>query len=111
MLNEQMKNAHVSSEIGDTEFMGYQDQAGFKVCLDTDDNVLATHKELAILRHCSEMVRAQPDNRLRIVSPRRKPQTKFIVNTLMHLGVSCGQIELLSRSEQSQADGIWLLVN
>jgi hypothetical protein len=83
----------------------------FGFCLNIKEHVLATHKELAILRQCSKLLHEAPGRRLCIVSSTKKSQTNFIVNTLLHLGVSCGQIEVNQTVHKSMApDGVWLLI-
>lgn len=83
----------------------------FGFCLNIKEHVLTTHRELAILRRCSEVLRAEPKRKLLILSPAHQVKTNFIVKTLLHLGVSCGQIEVNhTGSSAAVPDGIWLLV-
>jgi len=65
------------------------------VILGTQENVLVTHEHLKQLRHCAEHMQQQSGDKLYIIGTRNNPQVKFLVKTLIHLGVSCGQIHCL----------------
>lgn len=80
-------------------------------CFSLKEQVLATHREIAELRHCSEFLHNEPNRVVHIVAPSKHKQGDFIEKTLMHLGVSCGQIKL--NTDESKTDSkqdIWLLV-
>ncbi len=64
----------------------------YKTNFETKDNILATYRDLVNLRQCSEYLCGKENRVVRIVSPENKKHTDFIVKTLLHLGVSCGQI-------------------
>jgi len=59
------------------------------------ENVLVTHEHLRKLRECAEIMRETKSNKLFVVATRNNPQVKFLVKTLIHLGVSCGKIECI----------------
>lgn len=111
-----MSNLHLNTESatksdGTATFSELLKNALFGFCLNIKEHVLATHKELAILRQCSKLLHEAPDRRLCIVSSTKQNQTTFIVKTLLHLGVSCGQIEVNQTTHKSMTpDGIWLLI-
>ncbi|MCI0508290.1 MAG: hypothetical protein L0Z73_19615 [Gammaproteobacteria bacterium] len=80
-------------------------------CLTVKEHVIATHQELAILRRCATLACGEPDQIIHVVSRAKSNHTKFIVNTLMHFGVSCGQIMVRSALRNETApEGIWLFV-
>ena len=83
----------------------------YGICLRLKQHVLATHHELSVLRRCVEMLREQSPRFIHVVANSNKQKTKFIVNTLMHLGVSCGQIKV-SGADSSQVGGqeVWIFV-
>lgn len=83
----------------------------YGICLKLKRHVLATHQELSILRRCAEMLHGQSPRRIHIVATANQQKTNFIVNTLMHLGVSCGQIKV--NAVDPYVDGVqdvWLFV-
>jgi hypothetical protein len=80
-------------------------------CLNMKEHVIATHQELAILRRCATLACGEPDQIIHVISRDKSSHTKFIVNTLMHFGVSCGQIMVRSALRNETApEGIWLFV-
>ena len=80
------------------------------ICLNPKKQVVATHRELAVLRRCATLVTDAPDQVIHVVSPSTSRRTDFIVNTLMHFGVSCGQINVSSTDTEHNPDGVWLFV-
>ena len=83
----------------------------YGICLRLKQPVLATHRELSVLRRCAEMLREKSPRFIHVVANANTKKTKFIVNTLMHLGVSCGKIKV-SAAESSQNGGqdVWIFV-
>ena len=80
-------------------------------CFNLKEHVLATHREIAILRRCSEFLLNEPNRVVHIVASAHYKQIEFIEKTLMHLGVSCGQINLnTATSVAVGAKDIWVLV-
>ena len=80
-------------------------------CFNLKEHVLATHREIAVLRRCSEFLHNEPNRVVHIVAPSHHKQIEFFEKTLMHLGVSCGQINLnTGTSIAGGAKDIWLLV-
>lgn len=65
------------------------------VVLGMQENVLVTHEHLRKLRQCVEHIQGKKDRKLYVVAQRNNPQVKFLIKTLLHLGVSCGQINCL----------------
>ena len=81
------------------------------ICLNVREHVIATHQELAILRRCATVACEKPDQVIHLVSADKSKQTSFIVNTLIHFGVSCGQINVSPASiNETTPKGIWLFV-
>lgn len=111
MSNLKSINESVSKSNNASHFSELLKNALFGFCLNVKEHVLATHRELAILRQCSDLIHEAPNRRLCIVSSMTKNQTNFIVKTLLHLGVSCGQIEIKQTAHDSiTPDGIWLFI-
>lgn len=79
------------------------------VVFNLKEHVLATHREIALLRQCSEFLHNEPNRVVHIVASRHHKHRKFIEKTLMHLGVSCGQINTGTPMADDEKD-IWLLV-
>ena len=81
------------------------------ICLNIKDHVIATHQELAILRRCATVACEKPNQVIHVVSANKTKHTNFIVKTLIHFGVSCGQISVRPTMQNEPApDGIWLFV-
>lgn len=71
-----------------------------QLLLGTQENVLVTHEHLKQLRQCAEHMQQAGGDKLYIIGSRNNPQVKFLVKTLIHLGVSCGQIHCLIEAQQ-----------
>jgi hypothetical protein len=83
----------------------------YGICLNVKDHILATHRELALLRRCSDYLRDNPGRVVHIVAEEKKKHTNFIINTLLHLGVSCGQIDVAKGADvKGLPEGICLYV-
>jgi hypothetical protein len=67
----------------------------YKVGIKLRKHILATHKELEILRSCSRLINLESNHKVYIVAPAGNKQTDFIIKTLMHFGVSCGRISVV----------------
>ena len=81
------------------------------ICLNIKEHVIATHQELAILRRCATVACEKPGQVIHVVAADKPKQTNFIVKTLIHFGVSCGQISVSPASiDESAPQGIWLFV-
>jgi len=81
------------------------------ICLSTKKQIIATHRDLAILRRCAKLVMSNPGQVVHVITPAQTPHAHYIATTLMHLGVSCGQIQLRSTSHDSEIpESIWLLI-
>lgn len=92
-------------------FSDLANMALWGVCLTFKRKVVATHYELAILRRCAKLVNSKPGQLVHVISPSQTPHTDYIVTTLMHFGVSCGQIDVrTTRGTENDPQGIWLLV-
>ncbi len=63
-----------------------------KFSLHSSADIFITSDELSLLRHCAERIKDKPNISLRIIATNRNKKIAFIVKTLIHLGVSCGQI-------------------
>jgi hypothetical protein len=105
------KVTNPASGDNDGVFKGLFRDSVYGICLRLKQHVLATHRELGILRRCAEMLRGQSNGFIHVVATTNKQKTNFIVNTLLHLGVSCGQIKVSSvGAAANEADDIWLFV-
>ncbi|MGD8568167.1 MAG: hypothetical protein PVJ39_08780 [Gammaproteobacteria bacterium] len=81
------------------------------ICLNLKEHVITTHRELALLRRCAKLALEQPGQVIHVVSPQHTGHANYIVKTLMHFGVSCGQICVSPASRGDLAPGgVWLLV-
>lgn len=81
------------------------------ICLNIKEHVIATHQELAILRRCATVACEKPNQVIHVVSADKTKHTNFIVKTLIHFGVSCGQINVRPALENELTpNGIWLFV-
>ena len=81
------------------------------ICLNIKEHVIATHQELAILRRCATVACEKPNQVIHVVSADKTKHTNFIVKTLIHFGVSCGQISVRPAApNESTPNGIWLFV-
>ena len=86
-------------------------QALYGISLNIKEKVVATQRELAVLRRCSELVRSHPERVVHIVAAGQNiRRSRFVENTLLHLGVSCGQIKLDTASRRDTPDSVWLLI-
>lgn len=94
-----------------TDFPALLKQAVYGICLNIKKHVVATQKDFVVLRRCSELLETNPGYRIHIISSKWSVQTRYITKTLMHLGVSCGQIELSDASDSKGIpNGLWLVV-
>lgn len=83
----------------------------YGICLRLKQHVLATHQELSILRGCADMMREKSPRFIHVVANANKQKTKFIVNTLLHLGVSCGQIKVSTAGPNLDGNqDVWIFV-
>lgn len=83
----------------------------YKIGIKIEEHILVTHNELAALRNCSRVISADPNRFVYVVAPAEKKQTNFIIRTLMHLGVSCGQISFIpSKPRSDRGEEILLYV-
>jgi hypothetical protein len=95
----------------DGVFKGLFSNCVYGICLKLKQHVLATHRELSILRRCAEMLRDQSPRVIHVVATTNQQKTNFIVNTLLHLGVSCGQIKVSAVGVPvDEAQDVWLFV-
>ena len=86
-------------------------QALYGISLNIKEKVVATQRELAVLRRCSELVRSHPERVVHIVATaQNNRRSRFVENTLLHLGVSCGQIKLDTAGRRDTPDSVWLLI-
>ena len=56
--------------------------------------IFTTSDELTLLRRCADSIKDQPNRSLKIVAQDCNNKIAFITKTLIHLGVSCGQINM-----------------
>ena len=83
----------------------------FKIYLTIKDKVLITHTELTLLCRCAQLLRSKPQGMLYISASSSKKHLDYIRKTLIHFGVSCGQINItIDKQSHSLQQGIWLKV-
>lgn len=95
----------------DGKFKTLLTRAIYGFFLSDSENVLATHRELLIMRQCSDFLKDRPERIIHVLTAGKRTKNRFIENTLLHLGVSCGKILIDSElPELDAANGVWLLV-
>jgi len=105
------QNPHDISGSEKGPFKGLFRSSIYGICLRLKQHVLATHQELSILRGCADMIREKSPRFIHVVARANKQKIKFIVNTLMHLGVSCGQIKISTAGAASEDEQeVWIFV-
>lgn len=73
--------------------------------------IVATHQEIAMLRQCAEQAAGKPNRIVHVFASIHPTRVSYLVKTLMHLGVSCGNILVNAvSSTDSDPDGVWLFV-
>ena len=73
--------------------------------------VVATHQALAMLRQCASHALNKPQHVVHVISSYTQQQIYYLVKTLMHLGISCGQIIVRSPDDDCDCpEGLWLFV-
>jgi hypothetical protein len=109
-VNNTVKQTSGSGE-NDGVFKGLFRDCVYGICLKLKQHVLATHRELGILRRCADMLQDQSPRTIHVVATADKKKTNFIVNTLLHLGVSCGQIKVSAvNATADKNQDVWLFV-
>jgi hypothetical protein len=92
-------------------FSELTEQAVWGAQLNIDKGVIATHQELAMLRQCAEHALHNSDRVVHVISAYTQQQTFYLVKTLMHLGISCGQIIVRRPLDNDNCPvGVWLFV-
>lgn len=73
--------------------------------------VVATHQELAMLRQCAAHALNKQNHVVHVISSHTQQQIYYLVKTLMHFGISCGQIIVRKSADDDNCpDGVWLFV-
>ena len=67
-----------------------------KIELMQQQGVLATENDLAMLRTYAETLQANPTQHIEIVKCHSNVKNRYIFQTLLHFGASCGQIRLVA---------------
>lgn len=79
--------------------------------LNMGNQVVATHQELAMLRQCAEHASEHKNCIVHVISSCTQKQVYYLVKTLMHFGISCGQIIVRKPGEGNDCpEGVWLFV-
>lgn len=63
-----------------------------KIIFPSSKHTLTNQDELALLRQCANSIKDHPQRSLKIIARGYQQKIAFIYKTLIHLGVSCGQI-------------------
>jgi hypothetical protein len=110
IANENATNA-IDENVNEVAIKGLLRESVYGICLKLKRHVLATHQELKTLRRCAEMLKDQSQRIVHVVAAAGQQKTDFIVNTLQHLGVSCGQIRISAVGPAAdESHNIWLFV-
>ena len=92
-------------------FRTFAKQYRYGVYLNLQKNVCVTHRELAILRRYAELVSAMPNLVIHVYAAANRKKGNFIVDSLIHLGVSIGQVSIKPTDpDEPLLTGVWLLV-
>lgn len=92
-------------------FRTFAKQYRYGVYLNLQKHVCVTHRELAILRRYAELVRTMPNLVIHVYAAANRKKGNFIVDSLIHLGVSIGQVCMKPTDpDEPQLTGVWLLV-
>ncbi|WP_455204881.1 hypothetical protein [Kaarinaea lacus] len=83
----------------------------YAIGLNIKEQVLATHKELKILRRCAKILQEKPNASVQIVCNKQNHKSQFLAKTFIHLGVSCGKISVKESAPLSASNGMWLLIS
>ena len=86
-------------------------QAIWGAQINLSDQIIATHQELAMLRQCASQALDKPNHVVHVIASPNKRRVNYLVKTLLHLGVSCGNIIVSQTSERDgDPEGIWIFV-
>ena len=97
--------------LSSTSFSDLTQHAVWGARLSMKNKVVATHQELAMLRQCAENTLDRTNHVVHVISSNNQQQTYYLVKTLMHLGISCGQIIVRNADNENNCpDGVWLFV-
>lgn len=104
-------NENDNCRISTASFSELTQQATWGTRLNTSKQVIATHQELAILRKCASQALQTPNHVIHVISSRNQQRISYLVKTLMHLGISCGNIIVSGTSEvDDNPNGVWIFV-
>jgi len=79
--------------------------------LNMGNQVVATHHELAMMRQCAAHALNKPEHVVHVISSYTQQQIYYLVKTLMHFGISCGQIIVRRPGDDDDCpEGVWLFV-
>ena len=86
-------------------------QAVWGARLNIGNGVIATNQELAMLRQCAESALNNSNRVVHVISAFTQQQIYYLVKTLLHLGISCGQIIVRRPLDEDKCPvGVWLFV-
>ena len=107
-LESSMKNSIIMKDNSENSAI----KSDYSVYIRVKENVLATHRELAMLRHCSDLLSREPSRMIHIVADGLHKHSDFYRNTLIHQGVADAQISVNCGTwgKDSKLEGIWLFV-
>lgn len=99
------------SKLSSASFSELTQQAVWGTHLNTSNQVIATHQELAMLRQCASQALQTPNHVVHVISSRNQQRTNYLVKTLIHLGISCGNIIVSGTTEMDDnPNGVWIFV-
>lgn len=108
----QLSPAHPHSPVRLRDlFRHVAQQYRYGIYLNLQKHVCMTHRELAVLRRYAELVGKMPSLVIHVYAAADRKKGSYIVDCLIHLGVSIGQVCMKPTDpDESQLTGVWLLV-
>ena len=79
--------------------------------LNMGKQVIANHQALAMMRQCASHALNKPQHMVHVISSYTQQQIYYLIKTLLHFGISCGQI-IVHRADDNIGcpEGLWLFV-
>lgn len=92
-------------------FRSVAQQYRYGIYLNLQKHICMTHRELAVLRRYAELVSKMPNLVIHVYAAADRKKGSYIVDSLIHLGVSIGQVCIKPTDpDEAQLTGVWLLV-
>ena len=79
--------------------------------LNMGKQVIANHQALAMMRQCASHALNKPQHVVHVISSYTQQQIYYLIKTLLHFGISCGQIIVRRPDDDIDCpEGLWLFV-